>query len=94
MCREALQGLVSRAPEGWSELRYAYRSTVGFSNSALEFTMRDGSKEAGTALVAVGVVGAVGRGLTRTTSLQGVSLPPSAVPPPGPSAARWSAHRP
>ncbi|MDI6519605.1 hypothetical protein QMA61_25800 [Streptomyces coelicoflavus] len=51
--QEALQGLVSRAPEGWSELRYAYRSTVGFSNSDLEFTMRDGSKEAGTAPVAV-----------------------------------------
>ncbi|MEV5867932.1 hypothetical protein [Streptomyces tendae] len=48
-----LQGLISRAPEGWSELRYAYRSTVGFSSSDLEFTMCDGSKEGGTAPVAV-----------------------------------------
>lgn len=51
--QEAVRGLISRAPEGWSGLRYTYRSTVGFSDSDLEFTMRDGSKQGGTAPVSV-----------------------------------------
>lgn len=51
--QEAVQGLVSRAPEGWSELTYTYRSTVGFSSSDLEFRLADGSTKGGTAPVAV-----------------------------------------